>query len=220
MSTETTCDACGSVIVYAGRGRPRRFCSDRCVRAYRAKLVAEFGRQIPCAGCGGAVATFTSKPSEATCLECKPRIKRDERTCFICGAFYVPNRASQSFCSSACYGLSQRRPEDLDKSSRQLQRERRRRWDRKRRAMLRDAKSEPYTRDQVAERSSWSCGICGKCVGRSYDYPHPRSGVIDHIVPLSRGGDDTLRNVQLAHHECNAKKGAGVALNGEQLRLV
>jgi hypothetical protein len=36
--------------------------------------------------------------------------------------------------------------------------------------------------------------------------------------PLSRGGDDTRANVQLAHFLCNARKGA--AGGGEQLALI
>lgn len=48
--------------------------------------------------------------------------------------------------------------------------------------------------------------------------PHPRSPVIDHIVPLALGGDDTRANVQLAHFLCNARK--GVTAMGEQLALI
>lgn len=37
-------------------------------------------------------------------------------------------------------------------------------------------------------------------------YQHRRSATIDHVVPLTEGGDDTCANVQLAHRGCNARK--------------
>ncbi|WP_283775770.1 HNH endonuclease [Rhizomonospora bruguierae] len=36
--------------------------------------------------------------------------------------------------------------------------------------------------------------------------PHPMSFVVDHIVPLNRGGTDTLDNTQPAHWRCNRQK--------------
>lgn len=52
----------------------------------------------------------------------------------------------------------------------------------------------------------------------SKQHPHPRAPVVDHIMPLSRGGEDTKTNVQLAHSKCNGAKGA--AGSGEQLALI
>jgi 5-methylcytosine-specific restriction endonuclease McrA len=37
--------------------------------------------------------------------------------------------------------------------------------------------------------------------------PEPLAPTIDHIVPVSKGGDDTRANVQLAHFRCNSVKG-------------
>lgn len=37
--------------------------------------------------------------------------------------------------------------------------------------------------------------------------PDPGSPSIDHILPISKGGNDTIANVQLAHFECNWIKG-------------
>ena len=47
----------------------------------------------------------------------------------------------------------------------------------------------------------------GKCVGCEYELPlHILT--IDHITPRSRGGLDSIRNLQLLCHACNAIKGA------------
>ena len=40
------------------------------------------------------------------------------------------------------------------------------------------------------------------------DWRHPRSFTADHVIPLARGGADTLANKQAAHRECNSKKRA------------
>lgn len=51
------------------------------------------------------------------------------------------------------------------------------------------------------------CGICGKPVDKSLKFPHPMSGVIDHIIPIDKGGHPCdLDNLQLAHNACNRAK--------------
>lgn len=63
----------------------------------------------------------------------------------------------------------------------------------------------------VIRKYNGVCQICGERVnvharnGRRIggDYPS-----IDHIVPVSQGGEHTWANVQLAHMKCNAQKGA------------
>ena len=47
----------------------------------------------------------------------------------------------------------------------------------------------------------WSCWICGD------QFPMYYVPQIDHVVPRSRGGRTTLRNLQLAHHSCNGSRG-------------
>lgn len=51
------------------------------------------------------------------------------------------------------------------------------------------------------------CGICGKPVDKSLKYPHPLSPVIDHIIPVAKGGHPSdIDNLQLAHWQCNRQK--------------
>jgi len=58
----------------------------------------------------------------------------------------------------------------------------------------------PVNRERVAERDAWRCGLCGGEVDRE-------TWSLDHIRPLSRGGEHTYENVQLAHLSCNSRKG-------------
>jgi 5-methylcytosine-specific restriction endonuclease McrA len=55
----------------------------------------------------------------------------------------------------------------------------------------------------VLERDDGVCGICGEDID-------PTDFHVDHILPLARGGPHVYSNVQIAHPECNIRKGASV----------
>ncbi len=57
-------------------------------------------------------------------------------------------------------------------------------------------------------RAQPACHICGQPI--DYDLPHldPGAYVIDHVIPLTKGGTDTLDNVRAAHRSCNSTKRA------------
>lgn len=51
------------------------------------------------------------------------------------------------------------------------------------------------------------CGICGKPVNKKLKSPDPMSPVIDHMIPVSKGGHPSaIENLQLAHWTCNRQK--------------
>ena len=83
--------------------------------------------------------------------------------------------------------------------------------------LLSSAKSEPYTREGIFDRDSWRCGICGGVIDSALRWPNVWSASIDHIVPLSLGGDDTPANVQAAHVGCNQGKGNRVDVDEMQV---
>jgi len=61
-------------------------------------------------------------------------------------------------------------------------------------------------------RDRGRCQLCGKecspLVGSHWTDPH--AATRDHVVPISKGGADTLGNCQLAHRSCNSAKGTKV----------
>jgi 5-methylcytosine-specific restriction endonuclease McrA len=62
-------------------------------------------------------------------------------------------------------------------------------------------------RRRVYERDGWVCKLCGYPVPPDQSVPHPLAPTLDHIVPLSAGGEHSYRNVQLAHFRCNTLRG-------------
>ena len=79
-------------------------------------------------------------------------------------------------------------------------------WTRRDR-MLDSAVQEPYLREEIFERDNWTCQLCQEPIDPELKWPESGFASIDHIVPISLGGDDTPDNVQAAHLSCNQGKG-------------
>lgn len=80
---------------------------------------------------------------------------------------------------------------------------------------------ETFSRFDVFEHYGWHCAACdvetpAYMVGS--DPLNPRAPVVDHILPIARGGNHTWANVQLLCRSCNTIKGD--KLNSELLDLV
>lgn len=63
---------------------------------------------------------------------------------------------------------------------------------------------------RVWDAASGICALCGERVPAPGALMYPLWGVaptVDHIVPLSKGGRNAMKNLQLAHHECNVWRG-------------
>ena len=69
-------------------------------------------------------------------------------------------------------------------------------WHR-RRALKRNAKSEPYDFEAICNHYGNCCIKCGRDDVKL---------TVDHIKPLSTGGDDVSSNIQPLCHSCNATK--------------
>ena len=58
-------------------------------------------------------------------------------------------------------------------------------------------KAPKWSRRRLLDRDNGECGYCGK-----------HADTIDHILPLSRGGDTSWLNTVAACFKCNNKKGS------------
>lgn len=88
----------------------------------------------------------------------------------------------------------------------------------RRRAAKRGAAVEKFIPVEIFERDRWKCGICRKKVRTDLAYPHPKSASLDHVVPLSEGGEHTRANSRCAHLDCNVQRSNRGG--NEQLSLV
>ncbi|MEU7032722.1 HNH endonuclease signature motif containing protein [Streptomyces sp. NPDC046237] len=139
--------------------------------------------------------------------------------CEACGVEYRSVSRSQRWCSQSCAAPNKPGSGPRGRSSKSLERQRLY-WqakNRRRRAAKRGGISESYTLAQIAERDQWLCQLCRKPVPEEARVPDVLAPTIDHIVPVSKGGDDTRANVQLAHFGCNSSKGAR---GSQQLALI
>lgn len=59
----------------------------------------------------------------------------------------------------------------------------------------------------VFKRDKWICYLCKARCEKVYDPLNPLSATLDHVWPVSRGGDHDWHNVRTACAGCNAKKG-------------
>lgn len=64
-------------------------------------------------------------------------------------------------------------------------------------------------RDRAAiRRTKPPCGICEQSIDYALPYLDPMSYVVDHIIPIAKGGLDELANKQASHRSCNQTKAA------------
>lgn len=76
------------------------------------------------------------------------------------------------------------------------------------RARNRLVRTEKVKLETLRDKAAGHCGICKEELDSTLVFPNPYSTSIDHIVPLSKDGSHTLENLQLAHLQCNVRKGA------------
>lgn len=88
----------------------------------------------------------------------------------------------------------------------------------RRKLRLQFVKSEKYTTQDVLDAWGTICHICKEeidiSIRRNYTDRSPgweMSLTLDHVIPVSYGGSDTLENVKPAHSICNTKKGPKVS---------
>lgn len=55
-----------------------------------------------------------------------------------------------------------------------------------------------------------ACALCGEPIDYTLKWPDPMSFVVDHIVPIAKGGSHTFENTQACHASCNSKKRARI----------
>jgi len=171
-------------------------------KACRCGEVRMLGKRT-CSQCGDA--DFEARKAKARVLarntaaaKAKPEAK-----CQECGVCFIAPYGSKRrvYCSLVC----------RKRSSGRIRRK-------SERARLRLVSVEPVNPTKVFERDGWRCQCCRKPTPRDKRGTyHPRAPELDHIIPLSKGGEHSYRNTQLLCRACNAAKSDSD--QGQQLRL-
>lgn len=77
-----------------------------------------------------------------------------------------------------------------------------------RRARQHNAKIGRIDFKWIIERDGGICQLCFKKIDMSLKFPNPMRKSFDHIIPLSKKGEHSNHNLQLAHLRCNQIKNA------------
>lgn len=164
------------------------------------------------------------------------------RRCDVCTDIFSPEHLGAKYCSKRCLGAATRdsastsctvgecrRPHRARgmclmhwrRWARETGRERPPEWDERRRANWKKryalsrgaSRAERFEYSEIFERDGWVCGICGDPVDRRLEWPDPMSVSLDHVFPVSKGGEHSRENAQCAHLRCNVRKSNAVQVD-------
>lgn len=125
-----------------------------------------------------------------------------ERACRICGTLFTSRTPRQWLCSDDCRRQQARAHSSAYRASRRAGR----------------SVERPVIPSRIFDRDRWRCHICRRKLTAKHKWPHPWSPSIDHLLPLTRGGEHVPENVATACLRCNiAKSNRG---GNEQLLLI
>lgn len=172
--------------------------------------------EVPWGDCPWCGRSFVRKNGRRFCSPVCTRSRPGTATpisfcsCGECGVSFVSRGLRpRRWCSDTCARRSARRTRRHRERASGVRRHRGR--------VGRSAVVEQFSTREIAERDGWRCHICGKKVPDRLYKSRPLDPTLDHLVPVSVGGDHVKANVALAHNRCNYER----RQFGEvQLRLV
>jgi len=220
------CQYCGKTF-YSRNGFRMKYCSRECSvnalfgtaekRAERDALLLE-SRTITtvCAECGEEFQT-TNSTRVYCCAECRETALARQSyekvlevyvprsfTCKECGEEITTEYGNKKsvFC---CQGCAKRYEHKLRCSTVEHKIQKAEQT-RRRKKQLKEQFVECVNYDLLYERDKGVCQICGLPALYDKHADWDWSGSIDHIIPLSRGGEHSMMNCQLSHRICNSIK--------------
>ena len=150
--------------------------------------------------------------SKECCYAANLKQKRDQwaakyvprtHTCKECGAVFTTECGNKHsvFCSTHCASVNERHREHATERHRHAKRISKK----VRKKLLSRCQSE-VSYAELYTRDAGCCQICGLPVHSEKGVDDYWDGTIDHILPLSKGGEHSMSNCQLAHRVCNSLK--------------
>ena len=149
------------------------------------------------------------------CTQCKKELPATLEYFYAqeTGKFGIRSSCQECFRKDRNDRLAKMDPEfrrNMKRAERQRNKHTYREQQRKAVAILRGVDHEDWTEKQLIETYGSDCYICHEPI----DITIPRTGKKskyslwpDHVIPMSRGGENTIRNVRPCHRFCNESKG-------------
>ena len=206
------CEVCQQPLEQMPKGRKRLTCSRRC-RDIKANRTRTAKRQIQktCAICSTNYSTgFThSVYCSANCRRVAG-IERSKRVWKETAKQIYPNGIKTKECQW-CHQPMQVKAERYQASrlyhpdcSKEAERARYRIKTVKRQSKL--VKPSRLAADEVVRTYGSNCHICQQPIDPSLPRTSKLGLTVDHVIPLSKGGSDTIDNLRPAHWSCNNRK--------------
>jgi 5-methylcytosine-specific restriction endonuclease McrA len=161
----------------------------------------------------------------STCKTCKLeyRQSRKEETSQFMKEYYQENKKRIIGYAKTYYkeNLDERKEYDKKRKQRdkekiskrqkkyyQLNRELFYRKNQERRSYKHKVIFTPYERKQILDRDNWTCQTCGIKVHDRHtgNWNTPDKAHIDHIIPISKGGNSEPKNLRILCRTCNLSK--------------
>lgn len=118
-------------------------------------------------------------------------------------SFLNEHREVICFLRIYLYELSRKKRKDYEKKWRKENKELKRLWSSKRRALRKEKDDGTVTKESLKKKNKGNCYICGV----SFKDLKDKDIHLEHVIPLSRGGLHSIHNMEFSCKSCNLKKG-------------
>lgn len=193
-----TCGQCGDSFLPSGGG-PNIYCSTACrgdaQRLYASKAEAKSAQYRRAAERRGVV-PMARRSVIAALKRRVAALEAEGRCCGQCGCRLPEERKGYRGAPSICTTCAEGNARAAKRKCRLA-----------RKALKRTKTVERFDPIEVLERDGWRCHLCGvktpKKLRGTYADQAPE---LDHIIPLSQGGEHSRRNTACSCRKCNIEK--------------
>ena len=205
-----TCPVCGKQC-WCGSSR-RVYCSDECKDKIKKPKQAK--TKYYCHICG---AEIKSRSKFYCCEECRMEYERRRARensikdykpkifiCKVCGTKVITAYGDKrrNICSEDCIKAY----ESYHKHHSLKHKEKKKSYLRVREKIIQNVTIQKVCYDDLYKRDKGICKICGMPISKNRKINNNWDGTVDHIVPLSCGGEHSNSNCQITHRICNSLK--------------
>jgi 5-methylcytosine-specific restriction endonuclease McrA len=207
----SNCQVCGKDLADVGKpGRPKRNCSNECRIAKRCETMKSRNRKTKaCIVC--STEFVTGKKGQRFCkASCRSAHQAEENK--IKHANKIAARYPNGMRTELCGWCKEPRTFDIRQSTptafhaectKEAQSARYRI-----KTVKRQKKTKPYriSHEQVVREYGQDCDICKEPIDLELPRTHRFGLTVDHVIPVNKGGTDSMENLRPAHWICNVKK--------------